>query len=263
MGGFNFSSSSFSRTRAEEISYPPGITAISIAAFNSENVRVDSVKAVKDVDSNTFYAPKLLLPIGTYTIVAVAHGVSGTSIEAASIDSPTLARLHEDKTFGVFSCVKEGINVSGAAVTIDLAMGKRKNARFALETEDIVPDGVVSIWIQINLEGTTMPKDPTFNPATGYATGNWKTSRNINTGQGKMFSSAVDLLLPAADSRMTVSLTPLNARTNPLTQYQHSFSDVPFAQNTIVRATGFLFGPNTSFNISFDTEWEPEYPLPF
>ena len=264
MGNFNISSSPISMSRAEGTEYPEGVTAISIAAFNENNVRVDSVKAIKDLDNETFNAPLLRLPPGNYTFVAVAHGASSTDIEAATIESPELVRLHETRIYETFSCVKSDVSVMGSAMTINLAMGKRKNAQFALETLDVVPNEIVSVWIKINAEAnTTVPLHPGFNPATGVATGNWLYSRNFSVQQGAVVYKTFGMLLPAADYNMSVSITPVGENKTEYTQLKKIFSDVTFSQNTLVRAVGYLFSTNTSFEFTFDTDWEPENTLPF
>lgn len=251
---FSFSNEDFpaAATRAESspVSYE-SIRAIDVAIF-SGNTRVYAATQLKDDASTytTFGEFECRLPIGTYTMVAVARNRSDG--DEFTITSPTQAAYTTERARETF-CNTQTIQVDGTTPVDVSPVMNRVMAMFWLTSTDAVPADVSRI------RTTYTAGSKSFNPTTGLATDDdgfvvTNSAKPDKNGVLDIFSivflatdqETMDLTIDVLDANNTVLLT------------KH-LKDVHFRRNQITKATGAVFTPGpTTLTFTLNTTWLPD-----
>lgn len=233
------------------------IKAIDLAIFSGN----EKVYAATQLKANTATYEKFgefecRLPVGNYTLVAVARNMSEG--DQFAIQSPVLAAYTSERARETFCYTKE-ISIKGVEPVDITPIMDRVVAQFMLTTTDKMMEGVNKI------RTTYSAGSKSFNPTTGLATddnGFWLT----NSGRPQKDSGVMiiySLLFLAADEEvMDVTIDVLDKDGNVL--INKLIPNVHFKRNQVTKATGALFTPGTSaFHFLLNNAWLPDEEITF
>ena len=251
---FSFSNEDFpaAATRAESspVSYE-SIRAIDVAIF-SGNTRVYAATQLKDDASTytTFGEFECRLPIGTYTMVAVARNRSDG--DEFTITSPTQAAYTTERARETF-CNTQTIQVDGTTPVDVSPVMNRVMAMFWLTSTDAVPADVSRI------RTTYTAGSKSFNPTTGLATDDdgFVVTNSAKPDKNGVLDIFSIVFLAADQETMDLTIDVLDAN-NTVLLTKH-LKDVHFRRNQITRATGAVFTPDpTTLTFTLNTTWLPD-----
>ena len=251
---FSFSNEDFpaAATRAESspVSYE-SIRAIDVAIF-SGNTRVYAATQLKDDASTytTFGEFECRLPIGTYTMVAVARNRSDG--DEFTITSPTQAAYTTERARETF-CNTQTIQVDGTTPVDVSPVMNRVMAMFWLTSTDAVPADVSRI------RTTYTAGSKSFNPTTGLATDDdgFVVTNSAKPDKNGVLDIFSIVFLAADQETMDLTIDVLDAN-NTVLLTKH-LKDVHFRRNQITKATGAVFTPGpTTLTFTLNTTWLPD-----
>jgi hypothetical protein len=251
---FSFSNEDFpaAATRAESspVSYE-SIRAIDVAIF-SGNTRVYAATQLKGDASTytTFGEFECRLPIGTYTMVAVARNRSDG--DEFTITSPTQAAYTTERARETF-CNTQTIQVDGTTPVDVSPVMNRVMAMFWLTSTDAVPADVSRI------RTTYTAGSKSFNPTTGLATDDdgFVVTNSAKPDKNGVLDIFSIVFLAADQETMDLTIDVLDAN-NTVLLTKH-LKDVHFRRNQITRATGAVFTPDpTTLTFTLNTTWLPD-----
>jgi hypothetical protein len=251
---FSFSNEDFpaATTRAESspVSYA-SIRAIDVAIF-SGNTRVYAATQLKDDASTytTFGEFECRLPIGTYTMVAVARNRSDG--DEFTITSPTQAAYTTERARETF-CNTQTIQVDGTTPVDVSPVMNRVMAMFWLTSTDAVPADVSRI------RTTYTAGSKSFNPTTGLATDDdgFVVTNSAKPDKNGVLDIFSIVFLAADQETMDLTIDVLDAN-NTVLLTKH-LKDVHFRRNQITKATGAVFTPDpTTLTFTLNTTWLPD-----
>lgn len=230
-----------------------GVKNIVLKAFDAEgNVKATVTQASGDENFGTLC---LKIAVGSYKFVAIANAGSNAPI----LISATEAQLVEVSNPSLYSCVLNEVAISGnGSQTVNMEMGKKKNAQFRIKITDDTPAMVKALQIVVNpigLENSALD----FNPTTGFASTNNKYVRtlsmsayNLTTLSNVLLGN--NILLTSSEQQLSVTINALSASNEVL--YTRTLVDVPFKQSQTTTATGTFFSATTSGAFLFDVSME-------
>ena len=251
---FSFSNEDFpaAATRAESspVSYE-SIRAIDVAIF-SGNTRVYAATQLKSDASTytTFGEFECRLPIGTYTMVAVARNRSDG--DEFTITSPTQAAYTTERARETF-CNTQTIQVDGTTPVDVSPVMNRVMAMFWLTSTDAVPADVSRI------RTTYTAGSKSFNPTTGLATDDdgFVVTNSAKPDKNGVLDIFSIVFLAADQETMDLTIDVLDAN-NTVLLTKH-LKDVHFRRNQITKATGAVFTPGpTTLTFTLNTTWLPD-----
>jgi hypothetical protein len=256
---FAFTSEPFpdAQTRADvDPNNYKGIQAIDIAIFAADK-QVYAATQLKDVTTTytTFGEFECSLPMGTYTMVAVARNKGEGDV--FTITSPTQAAYTSDRARETFCCTQNITVSSTEPVDISPVMS-RVMARFQLVSTDQMPSSAATI------RTTYGAGSKSFDPTTGLATDDdgftvTNTAHANTSGVLDVFSI---VFLAANEATMPVTVEALDANQSVL--ISKTLPAVHFKRNQITKATGAMFTPgSSSFTFLLDTDWLPQENITF
>lgn len=251
---FSFSNEDFpaAATRAESspVSYE-SIRAIDVAIF-SGNTRVYAATQLKSDASTytTFGEFECRLPIGTYTMVAVARNRSDG--DEFTITSPTQAAYTTERARETF-CNTQTIQVDGTTPVDVSPVMNRVMAMFWLTSTDAVPADVSRI------RTTYTAGSKSFNPTTGLATDDdgFVVTNSAKPDKNGVLDIFSIVFLAADQETMDLTIDVLDA--NNVVLLTKHLKDVHFRRNQITKATGAVFTPGpTTLTFTLNTTWLPD-----
>lgn len=251
---FSFSNEDFpaAATRAESspVSYE-SIRAIDVAIF-SGNTRVYAATQLKGDASTytTFGEFECRLPIGTYTMVAVARNRSDG--DEFTITSPTQAAYTTERARETF-CNTQTIQVDGTTPVDVSPVMNRVMAMFWLTSTDAVPVDVSRI------RTTYTAGSKSFNPTTGLATDDdgFVVTNSAKPDKNGVLDIFSIVFLAADQETMDLTIDVLDA--NNVVLLTKHLKDVHFRRNQITKATGAVFTPDpTTLTFTLNTTWLPD-----
>ena len=251
---FSFSNEDFpaAATRAESspVSYE-SIRAIDVAIF-SGNTRVYAATQLKGDASTytTFGEFECRLPIGTYTMVAVARNRSDG--DEFTITSPTQAAYTTERARETF-CNTQTIQVDGTTPVDVSPVMNRVMAMFWLTSTDAVPADVSRI------RTTYTAGSKSFNPTTGLATDDdgFVVTNSAKPDKNGVLDIFSIVFLAADQETMDLTIDVLDA--NNVVLLTKHLKDVHFRRNQITKATGAVFTPGpTTLTFTLNTTWLPD-----
>ena len=256
---FAFTSEPFpdAQTRADvDPNSYSAVKAIDIAIFAADK-QVYAATQIKDdaTTYTTFGEFECSLPMGTYTMVAVARN-KGEGDEF-TITSPTQAAYTSERARETFCCAQNITVSSTEPVDINPVMN-RVMARFQLVSTDLMPSSAATIRTIYGAGSKS------FDPTTGLATDDdgftvTNTAHANTAGVLDVFSI---VFLAANEATMPVTVEVLDANQSVL--ISKTLPAVHFKRNQITKATGAMFTPgSSSFTFLLDTDWLPQENITF
>ena len=194
----------------------------------------------------TFGEFDLSLPLGSYTMVALAYGFREGDV--LTLTSPTLAAYAGDHNRETFA-VTQAVNIANTtAVNINATLN-RIVAKLDVNSTDGRPAQASSIRV------TFSAGSKSFNPTTGLAVGNAGFSNvvSISAAVGNVTSSGSYVFLATDEQTVDVTIEVLNSENTAI--FTKQISDVPLKRNVTTILTGSMYTNNGNASFLINSEW--------
>ena len=254
--GFSLSQEEFSgaQTRAaQDVADYSGINAVMLAFYKGDGTEVyKSTQAKGDADFGEF---SLSLPMGSYTMVAVAYYNSDAS--PLALTSPTAAAFTGTRAYETFATT-QAVNITNtSAVDISATLN-----RIITQLKVVSSDGKTADVSNVRMTFSAGGKD--FNPTTGFAITNTGFANTVSNSAsvGSTSTSLSFLFLATDEQNINVTIETLDADGNTL--LSKTVNNVPFKRNRVTKLTGAMY-TNEALSGTFqvETAWLDEYSANF
>jgi hypothetical protein len=205
-----------------------------------------------DADFGEF---SLSLPMGSYTMVAVAYFNSDAS--PLVLTSPTEAAFTGTRPYETFATT-QAVNITNtSAVDISATLN-----RIITQLKVVSSDGKTADVSKVRMTFSAGGKD--FNPTTGFAITNTGFANTVgNSASVGTSSTSLGFLFLATDEQnIDVTIETLDAGGNTL--FSKTVTNVPFKCNRVTKLTGAMY-TNEALSGTFkvETAWLDEYSANF
>ena len=253
--GFSVSHEEFSGTRtrsAQDVADYNDVNAVTLAFYGADGTEVEKVTQLRSDGSTytTFGEFSLSLPMGSYTMVALAYYTNENSV--LTLTSPTEAsfNVRVRETFAY----TQTVNISNTnAVDISATLNRIVSMLTVKST-----DGKTADVSNVRMSFSAGGKD--FNPTTGLAitaTGLINTVGN-SAAVGATSTSSTMLFLNTDEQDIDVTIETLDADGNTL--FSKTIEDVPFKRNRVTKLTGAMYTNEAlSGTFQIETAWLDEH----
>ena len=231
VGGFNVSQEEFSPTRAaQDVADYDGVSSITLAFYASNGTEV--VKTTQSKNDAHFGEFECSLPMGTYTMVAVAYTTKDASpFVLTSATEAAYTGLHAYETF----TYTQAVNISNTnAVDISATLNRVVSMLTVVST-----DGKTADVSNVRMTFSAGGKD--FNPTTGLAITNTGFANTVGNSAavGATSASSTCLFLATDEQTMDVTIETLNADGAVL--FSKTVPNVSFQRNRKTILTGAMY----------------------
>ena len=257
LDGFSVSQEDFASTRTpSSIESNINVNAVMLAFYNGSTEAYKTVQLKADVSTyTTFGRFTLRLPMGNYTMVAVAY-YNHESYPFA-LTSPTAAAYTGDHALDTF--VKtQTVNITNTnPVDISATLSHIVSQLKVVSTDSKTAD-VTNVRMTLSAGGKS------FNPTTGLATVNTGFANTVgaSAGAGGTTQSLTYLFLATDEQTMDVTIETLNAGGDVLRTT--TVSDVPFKRNRRTVLTGPMYNDvNLAGTFLIESDWLDDVNLTF
>ena len=229
------------------------VDAVTLAFYKGDGS--EAYKATQQKTEDDFGEFTLSLPMGSYTMVAIAYKSHESS--PFVLTSPTAAAFTGDHPFETFVHT-QAVNITNTdAVNLNATLNRIVSKLEVRSTDGKTPD--VS-----NVRMTFSAGGKAFNPTTGLATVNTGFSNmvSVSAAVGTTSTSNTNFFLASDEQTMDVTIETLDADGNPL--FTKTVENVPFKRNRVTKLTGRLYtasGLTTSFQV--EPTWLSEHNISF
>ena len=245
---FDISVQSMAPTRAANpLAEYDKVKAITLAFYDG-NTEVYKTTQYRESlgGGETFGEFDLSLPLGSYTMVALAYGFREGDV--LTLTSPTLAAYAGDHNRETFA-VTQAVNIANTtAVNINATLN-RIVAKLDVNSTDGRPAQASSIRV------TFSGGSKSFNPTTGLAVGNAGFSNvvSISAAVGNATSSGSYVFLATDEQTVDVTIEVLNSENTAI--FTKQISDVPLKRNVTTILTGSMYTNNGNASFLINSEW--------
>ena len=194
----------------------------------------------------TFGEFDLSLPLGSYTMVALAYGFQeGDVLTLTSSTQAAYTGDHARETFAVTQAVDIA---NTTAVNINATLN-RIVAKLDVHSTDGRPAQASSVRV------TFSGGSKSFNPTTGLAVGNAGFSNvvSISAAVGNATSSGSYVFLATDEQTVDVTIEVLNSENTAI--FTKQISDVPLKRNVTTILTGSMYTNNGNASFLINSEW--------
>ena len=194
----------------------------------------------------TFGEFDLSLPLGSYTMVALAYGFREGDV--LTLTSPTLAAYAGDHNRETFA-VTQAVNIANTTAVNIYATLNRIVAKLDVNSTDGRPAQASSIRV------TFSAGSKSFNPTTGLAVGNAGFSNvvSISAAVGNVTSSGSYVFLATDEQTVDVTIEVLNSVNTAI--FTKQISNVPLKRNVTTILTGSMYTNNGNASFLINSEW--------
>lgn len=245
---FAISQEEFSAKTASNVADYSGVKAITLAFYKGDGTEQYKVTQLR-ADANTyntfgdFYCS---LPMGSYTMVVIGHGLNDGE-PAVTLTSPTSATYGDNTVRETFAAT-QAVNITSTnALTLSATLN-RVISRLDIRSTDNQTENAYSIRATFSAGGKS------FNPTTGLATANTGFTNTVvlQTPAGGIAGSINYLFLASDEQNINITFDVLDSDGNTLTH--KVINDVPFKCNRKTVLTGNIFtaGGDGSFRVESD-----------
>ena len=251
--GFNVSQEDFSATRAAQaVTDYSGVKVVTLAFYSGSTEVLKTTQLRTDASTyDTFGEFECSLPMGSYTMVVLAHGKDVD--DELVITSPTAAAYTGAHTRETFAATQV-VNIANTNAVDISATLNRIVAKLMVESSD------GRIADATNIRMTLAAGSKSFSPTTGLATGNagFAHTVGISKAAGETTSSTTYLFLASDEQNINVTIETLDSEGNTL--FTKTVENVPFKRNRVTKLTGAMY-TNESLSGAFrlETAWLSDY----
>ena len=236
---------------ASDVADYEGVNAITLAFYNGSTEVYKTTQAKDDADFGEF---SLSLPMGSYTMVALAYYTNDNSV--LTLTSPTEAsfNVRARETFAA----TQTVNIS-TTETVDISATLNRIVTMLIVKST---DGKTSDVSNVRMTFSAGGKD--FNPTTGFAITNTGFANTVGSSVavGAISQSSTTMFLATNEQNIDVTIETLDAAGNTL--YSKTVNNVPFKRNRVTILTGAMY-TNDALSGSFkvETAWLSDYNATF
>ena len=254
--GFSVSQQDIPTTRATSVAGYNDINAVILAFYKGDGTEVEKITQLKSDNSNytTFGEFECSLPMGSYTMVAVAYYTNENSVLTLTSPTEALYNVRARETFAY----TQAVNISNTDAVDISATLSRIISMLTVQSTDGKVAGVTNVRMTFSAGG----KD--FNPTTGFAITNTGIVNTVGNSSaiGATSSSSTCLFLATDEQDIDVTIETLDADGNTL--FSKTIEDVPFRRNRLTKLTGAMY-TNEALSGSFqvNTDWLDEEDVAF
>lgn len=251
--GFSVSQEDFAPTRTpSSLESYSNINAVMLAFYEGSTEVYKTVQLKGDA---TFGSFTLSLPMGNYTMVAIAYYNHETA--SFGLTSPTAAAYAGEHAFDTF--VKtQTVNITNTTPVDISATLNRINSLLKVVSTDGKTADVTNVRMTLSAGGRS------FNPTTGLATVNTGFANTVSTSNntGTTTSSLTYFFLADDEQTLNVTIETLNAGGDVLRTT--TVNDVPFKRNRRTVLTGPMYNDvNLAGSFLVETDWLDDVTIPF
>ena len=253
--GFSVSHEEFSgaQTRAaQDVTDYTDVNAITLAFYKGDGTEAVKTTHLRTDGSTytTFGEFSLSLPIGSYTMVAVAYYTNENSV--LTLTSPTEAS-YNTRARETFAYTQPVTISNTSAVDISATLN-----RIVSMLTVVSSDGKTADVSNVRMTFSAGGKD--FNPTTGFAIANTGFANTVGNSAavGATSTSSTMLFLNSDEQNIDVTIETLDAGGNTL--FSKTVTNVPFKRNRVTKLTGAMYtnsGVDGAFQV--ETAWLDEY----
>ena len=238
-----------SHRAAQSVESYSNVKAITLAFYDANGVEQWKMEQLRDDHTTytSFGEFSCSLPIGSYTLVAIARGLQPNDV--FTLNSAVEA-VYGGLTRETFAGTKAVVINSTSAQNQNISLN-RVCAKLTIATNDVRPAGIAKI------RTTYGQGSKTFSPTTGFATDN-NGFVIINTPSivGEPIAISSYVFLTGNTQTMDITIETLDA--NDQVVSSKVVHDVPFKRNRVTRLQGALFSASVASAIQVETAWENE-----
>ena len=253
VNGFAISQEEFSFKTAQDVADYNDVNAVTLAFYKADGT--EAYKTTQTKNEADFGEFSLSLPMGTYTMVAVAYYNSDAS--PLELTSPTVAAYTGTRAYETFAATQEVMISNTNAVDISATLD-----RVVTQLKVVSTDGKTADVSNVRMTFSAGGKD--FNPSTGLTITNTGFANTVGNSAavGATSTSLSFLFLATDEQNMNVTIETLDADGNTL--FSKTVNNVPFKRNRVTKLTGAMY-TNTSTTGSFqvNTDWLTEENVSF
>ncbi len=258
VSGYSVSQGDFPETRGVEsaVDYT-SINAITLAFYKSDGTQAYKHEQLRDDNTTytTFGSFELTLPMGSYTMVALAYKTKEGS--PLVLTSPTAAAFTGEHGYETFAYT-QAVNITNTS-TVDLsATLSRIISRLTVCSSDGRTANISNVRMTLSAGGWS------FNPTTGLATVNTGCTNTVSiaAATGESTISSTNVFLLTDEQTMNVTIETLDAEGNTL--FTKTVTDVPFKRNRVTILTGKMYtNDDMSGTFNIETAWLPDTNMDF
>ena len=248
--GFSFVQEDFPCTKAtaDPADYT-GVNAVTLAFYDGSTEIYKSTQL--KTEAPAFGTFSLSLPMGTYTMVAIAH--TSKQDYPFTLTSPTAAAYTGDHAYETFTHT-QSVNITDTDAVDISATLSRVISQLKVVSTDGKTANVSNVRMTFSAGGRA------FNPTTGYATSNTGFSNTVgNTAAvGTTSTSSTVFFLASDEQTIDVTIETLDVDGNTL--FSKTVQNVPFKRNRITKLSGAMYtNSSTGGSFQLTTDWETEY----
>ena len=205
-------------------------------------------------EGETFGQVDLSLPLGSYTMVALAYGFQDGDV--LTLTSPTLAAYTGDHPRETFADTQAVNIVNTTPVNINATLN-RIMAKVDVNSTDLRPAEAHSVRV------TFSAGSKSFNPTTGLAVGNAGFSNEvaISKNVGEQTKTGSYVFLATDEQAVDVTIEVLNS--GGTTIFTKQVSDVPLKRNRLTTLTGAMYTNKGNAAFLVNADWEPNDTINF
>ena len=238
-----------SHRAAQSVESYSNVKAITLAFYDANGVEQCKMEQLRDDHTTytSFGEFSCSLPIGSYTLVAIARGLQPNDV--FTLNSAVEA-VYGGLTRETFAGTKAVVINSTSAQNQNISLN-RVCAKLTIATNDVRPTSIAKI------RTTYGQGSKTFSPTTGFATDN-NGFVIINTPSivGEPIAISSYVFLTENTQTMDITIETLDA--NDQVVFSTVVHDVPFKRNRITKLQGSLFSSSVASAIQVETAWENE-----
>jgi hypothetical protein len=233
------------------------VKAIDLVLFASDGSEAYRHTQLKDDGSTytTFGEFSFTIPVGNYTLVAVARNVGNDDV--FTLTSPTEAAYTSEKPRETF-CKTQAVTVTGSTpLDLDVTLNRISSWLTVLST-DVRPASATKVRTTFTKGGKS------FNPSTGLALtdAGFTQVNNPSTAVGATVSVTSLPFLYTDEETMDVTIAVLDDGNNVL--FTHTVNNVPFKRNYKTKLRGAIFTASASAAaFKIETAWTEYDPIDF
>ena len=258
VSGFTVDQTDFpgAQTRGTDVADYTDVNAVTLA-FYSGSTEVEKITQLRSDASTytTFGEFNLSLPMGSYTMVAVAYKTNTDS--PFVLTSATEAAFTGAHAFETFSASQTVAISSSAAVDISATL-----ERIVSKIQIVSTDGKTADVTNVRM--TFAGGSKSFNPTTGLAIDNDGFINTVgnSAATGATSSSSGFLFLASDEQTMDVTIETLNQSGDVI--LSKTVTDVPFKRNRVTKLSGAMYtNPGITGSFQVNSDWLTEHNVGF
>ena len=228
------------------------VNAVTLAFYKADGT--EAYKATQTKNEADFGKFELSLPMGTYTMVALAYYTNENSVLTLTSPTEVSFNVRVRETFAY----SQAVNITNtSAVNLSAVLSRVVSMLKVVSTDGKTAD--VS-----NVRMTFSAGGKSFNPMTGFAITNTGFSNTVGNSAavGSHSTSSTMLFLATDEQDIDVTIETLDADGAVL--FTKTVSNVSFQRNRVTKLSGAMY-TNTAVAGSFQvsTEWISEHTMDF